>query len=66
MEARKGLEGEIASLLKSLTQTKLENEQLKEVSDVARQQYIAMEAKQKSCDLELESLRHQVRVINIG
>ena len=47
-------------LRKSETQLKLENAQLKEIAEVARQQAVAMETQQKSHDLELSSLRHQL------
>ena len=44
----------------SETKLKLENAQLKEVAEVARQQSVAMEMWQKSRDLEMSSLRHQL------
>ncbi len=54
------LEKQIQSLQKSEAQLRIENAQLKEVADVARQQSVAMETWQKSHDLELSSLRHQL------
>ena len=41
-------------------QLQIENSQLKDVSEIARQQAVTMETWQKSHDLELSSLRHQL------
>ena len=57
---KESLERQLQSLRKSEAQLSLENAQLKEVADVARQQSVAMETWQKSHDLELSSLRHQL------
>ena len=54
------LESQIAQLVQSESQHRSEHSQLKEVSEVARQQVVAMEMKQTSRDIELSSLRHQL------
>ena len=54
------LEVQVVELKNSQTELSLENNRLKEVADVARQQVVFMETKQKSHDLELSSLRHQL------
>ena len=54
------LEQSIAQLQKSEAQLRIENSHLKEVSEVARQQAIAVEMVQKSHDLEVASLRQQL------
>ena len=54
------LESQIATLRKCETQLKLENSQLKEVSEIARQQVVAMETWKKSHDMMMSSLRHQL------
>ena len=57
---KSSLEQKIAALEKSEAQLNIENSHLKEVSEVARQQAIAMELVQKSHDLEVASLRQQL------
>ena len=57
---KESLETRVQELKTSETKLKLENAQLKEVAEVARQQSVAMEMWQKSRDLELSSLRHQL------
>lgn len=59
-EEKLSLKSQITKLQESENQLKLENSQLKEVAEVARQQNTAMEIKQKSRDIELSSLRHQL------
>ena len=54
------LEESIHKLEKSEAELKIENSHLKEVAEIARQQAIAMEMVQKSHDLEVSSLRHQL------
>ena len=57
---KESLETRVQELKTSETKLKLENAQLKEVAEVARQQSVAMEMWQKSRDLEMSSLRHQL------
>ena len=59
-EKQEELENRISELAKSEAHLTISNNQLKEVAEVARQQAIAMETMQKSRDLELVSLRHQL------
>ncbi len=54
------LEQNILQLKKTEAELNIENSHLKEVAEVARQQAIAMEMVQKSHDLEVSSLRHQL------
>ncbi len=54
------LERQVQSLQTSEAQLRLENAQLKEVADIARQQGVALETWQKSHELELSSLRQQL------
>ncbi len=54
------LESHIQDLKQTAAKLKLENSQLKEVAEIARQQSVAMESWQKSHDIELSSLRHQL------
>lgn len=60
LQKQEEFEHRIAELSKSETQLSLSNAKLKEVAEVARQQVVAMETMQKSRDLELISLRHQL------
>lgn len=62
---RTSLESQIFKLSESEAQLQLENSKLKEVADVARQQTVAMEMKQKSYDIEVSSLRHQLLELQI-
>ena len=57
---KESLETRVQELKTSETKLKLENAQLKEVAEVARQQSVAMEMWQKARDLEMSSLRHQL------
>lgn len=57
---KESLEAQVQALQTSEAKLKLENAQLKEVAEVARQQSVAMEMWQKSRDLEMSSLRHQL------
>ena len=57
---KESLETRVQELKTSETKLKLENAQLKEVAEVARQQSVAMEMWQRSRDLEMSSLRHQL------
>ena len=59
-EHRAELEHRISDLSKSEAQLTIGNSQLKEVAEVARQQAAAVETMQKSRDLEVISLRHQL------
>ena len=59
------LQSDVSKLKESENQLKLENSQLKEVSEIARQQSVAMEMRQKSHDIELVSLRHQLLDLQI-
>ena len=59
-EERTSLEAEITNLRKSEARLRVEVSQLKEVSDVARQQVVAMETWKKSHDLVMSSLHHQL------
>ena len=54
------LENQIEELRKKEAELRLQNSQLQEVAEVARQQVVAIETKKKSHDLELSSLRHQL------
>ena len=54
------LENQIEELRKKEMELRLQNSQLQEVSEVSRQQVVAMETKRKSHDLEVSSLRHQL------
>lgn len=54
------LENQIEELKKKEAELRLQNSQLQEVAEVARQQVVAMETKKQSHDLELSSLRHQL------
>lgn len=60
------LEEAIAQLKKSEVKLALDNNNLKEVAEIARQQAIAMEMVQKSNDLEVGSLRHQLLDLQSG
>ena len=66
LEDKDALEKEILSTRKAETQLKLENSQLKEVTEVARQQVVAMETRKKTHNLELSSLRHQLLDAQVG
>lgn len=57
---RDTLEQSILQLRKSEAELKIENNHLKEVAEIARQQAIAMEMVQKSHDIKVSSLRHQL------
>ena len=57
---KESLETHIQDLKQSEAKLKLENSQLKEVAEIARQQSVAMETWQTSHDIELSSLRHQL------
>lgn len=59
-DQRAELEHRIGELSKSESQLMISNSQLKEVAEVARQQAVAVELMQKSHDLEVASLRHQL------
>ena len=59
-EERVVLESQMTDLRKSEARLKLEAAHLKEVSDVARQQVVAMETWKKSHDLAMSSLHHQL------
>jgi len=59
-EKQEELENRISELTRSEAQLTVSNNQLKEVAEVARQQAVAVETMQKSRDLELVSLRHQL------
>ena len=60
------LEKTITQLKKSEAKLLIDNSHLKEVAEVARQQAIAMEMVQKSDDLEVRSLRHQLLDLQSG
>lgn len=60
------LEETIAQLKKSEAKLVIDNNHLKEVAEIARQQAIAMEMVQKSNDLEVGSLRHQLLDLQSG
>lgn len=60
------LEQTIAQLKKSEAALNIDNNHLKEVADVARQQATAMEMVQKSHDLEVGSLRQQLLDLQSG
>ena len=59
-EEMASLESKVTDLRKSEARLKLEATHLKEVSDVARQQVVAMETWKKSHDLVMSSLHHQL------
>ena len=63
---KSSLEHNIAQLQKSECQLRINNNHLKEVAEIARQQAIAMEMVQKSHDLEVSSLRQQLLDLQSG
>lgn len=60
MTEKSSLENDVSLLQKSESQLRIDNNRLKEVAEVARQQAIAMEMVQKCHDLEVSSLRQQL------
>ena len=60
LEDKAALEAHCLKLEKSGVKLRIENDQLKEVAEVARQQGTAMEMWQKSHDLEVGALRQQL------
>lgn len=60
LEDKAALEAHCLMLEKSEMRLRIENDQLKEVAEVARQQGAAMEMWQKSHDLEVGALRQQL------
>ena len=66
MADKTALESRLQTLSRSEAELKLENGKLKEVSEIARQQTVAMDTWQRSLDVETASLRRQLLEVQGG